>query len=353
MTCRPCLVVTSIAGPTAQLRSLAARAETEGVDFVVVGDEGSPTALTLRGCEFFDLADQLKTGFLYAERCPTRHYARKNIGYLIAMLRHAPLIVETDDDTIAYEAFWEPRSARPTAGHIAEVGWINVYRYFSQARIWPRGFPLNRIDEDVPDYGSLDVASQTCPIQQGLVDDDPDVDAIYRLLLQLPIRFESTPAVALGSGAWSPFNSQNTTWFPEAYPLLYLPSYCSFRVTDIWRSFVAQRIAWANGWSVLFHRATVKQDRNAHDLMRDFRDEVPSYLHNSEICATLERLDLPAGVEQIGHNMRCAYAALVEGNWIDRRELSLLDAWLADVEAAQAGSQEEAVDMAPAAPASV
>jgi hypothetical protein len=58
--------------------------------------------------------------------------------------------------------------------------------------------------------------------------------------------------VALGAGAWSPFNSQNTAWYPKAYPLLYLPSYCSFRMTDIWRSFVAQRIAWENGWAVLF-----------------------------------------------------------------------------------------------------
>ena len=46
-------------------------------------------------------------------------------------------------------------------------------------------------------------------------------------------------------------------------------------MTDIWRSFVAQRIAWTNNWSVLFDEPTVWQERNEHDLMRDFRDEVP------------------------------------------------------------------------------
>ena len=47
-------------------------------------------------------------------------------------------------------------------------------------------------------------------------------------------------------------------------------------MTDIWRSFVAQRIAWANGWAILFHEPTVWQDRNEHNLMRDFRDESPA-----------------------------------------------------------------------------
>ena len=76
---------------------------------------------------------------------------------------------------------------------------------------------------------------------------------------------------------------------------MYLPAYCSFRMTDIWRSFVAQRIAWENGWNVLFREATVRQRRNPHDLMRDFRDEVPGYVANREICAALQALELEPG----------------------------------------------------------
>jgi hypothetical protein len=34
-------------------------------------------------------------------------------------------------------------------------------------------------------------------------------------------------------------------------PLLYLPSHCCFRMTDIWRSFIAQRCLWELGhWVV-------------------------------------------------------------------------------------------------------
>jgi hypothetical protein len=112
---------------------------------------------------------------------------------------------------------------------------------------------------------------------------------------------------------------------------LYLPAYCSFRMTDIWRSFVAQRIAWANGWSILFHEANVWQERNDHSLMRDFADEVPGYLNNRAMCAKLNALDLKPGADQMGENLRICYGALVEAGWVGEQELPLLDAWLEDL----------------------
>src|SRR6185436_15069807 len=130
--------------------------------------------------------------------------------------------------------------------------------------------------------------SQVYPIQQGLADENPDVDAVYRMTSSLPLSFNKRNPIVLDKNAWCPFNSQNTTWFKEAFPLLYLPSYCSFRMTDIWRSFVAQRIAWSCNWSILFHNATVRQERNEHSLIRDFEDEIPGYLNNARICKMLE-----------------------------------------------------------------
>jgi hypothetical protein len=195
---------------------------------------------------------------------------------------------------------------------------------------WPRGLPLDAVRQEVPALDGLPVSEAVCPIQQGLADGDPDVDAIYRLLLPLPLTFRPGVALALGRGSWCPFNSQNTTWWPEAYPLLYLPSYCSFRMTDIWRSFVAQRIAWVNGWRILFHSPTVAQDRNEHNLMRDFEQEVPGYLGNARIATVLAGLPIEAGASQIFENLVRCYRALVNGGFIDAKELSLLDCWIAD-----------------------
>lgn len=166
---------------------------------------------------------------------------------------------------------------------------------------------MDRLQDAITDWAKLETSATDCPIQQGLADENPDVDAIYRLTFPLPQNFRSDRRVALGSGAWCPFNSQNTTWYPEAFPLLYLPAYCSFRMTDIWRSFVAQRIAWANGWSVLYHEPTVWQDRNDHDLMRDFADEIPGYMNNAQIAAGLDALPIKPGVGEIPANVQLCY----------------------------------------------
>jgi hypothetical protein len=120
-------------------------------------------------------------------------------------------------------------------------------------------------------------------------------------------------------------------WFAKAFPLLYLPSYCSFRMTDIWRSFVAQRIAWENGWSVLFRSPDLSQERNEHSLMRDFADEIPGYLHNREIGERLERLKLVAGPENLGENLIRCYEELVRLTVVGAEEIALLKAWEKDI----------------------
>lgn len=327
------LVVTSIAGPTRPLRTLARGCQEKAFDFVLIGDEASPADFQIDGCRYWDLEAQYETEFKLARITPTRHYARKNLGYLIALRDGANIIVETDDDNIPYEHFWDDRRRVQSVPTLADAGWTNVYRYFSDANIWPRGFPLDHIRDEISSFESVGVAQVDCPIQQGLANENPDVDAIYRLISPGSQSFRSDRRIALAKGSWCPFNSQNTTWWRDAFPLMYLPAYCSFRMTDIWRSFVAQRIAWANGWALLFHEPNVWQDRNEHDLMRDFRDEVPGYLHNKEMCSALDNLELPSGIENIGDNLRSCYEKLVSMKLIDRKELDLVAGWLGDVEA--------------------
>lgn len=307
MSSATALVVTSIAAPNDPLRRLAAMSVDRSWSFYLIGDQSSPGDFHLPGCEFYSLDRQKSTGLRFAEACPIRHYARKNIGYLLAFRAGAEVIVETDDDNSPLPPFARDRRRSATAPLLENTGWVNVYRYYSDAPIWPRGLPLDAVQQPAPPLGPP--SSVDCPIQQGLADDNPDVDAVYRLLMPLPVQFRRGIQVALGAGAWCPFNSQNTTWFRAAFPLMYLPAYCSFRMTDIWRSLVAQRIAWEYGWSVLFHDASVTQLRNEHDLMKDFTDEIPGYLHNRRIAALLEALPLSSRSEAIGDNLRRCYEA--------------------------------------------
>lgn len=326
------LIITSINHPTKSLREIASQCKSHGYSFVVVGDEKSPSGFFLDGCLFYSLEDQMKSGFRFAEACPTRHYARKNIGYLLAIRAGAKLIIETDDDNIPLSNFWNEYTHTITTSKIEHSGWINIYKYFiDKIVIWPRGLPLDAVNNPVIPYEDLSIDECFCPIQQGLANGDPDVDAIYRLIHPLPITFQTNRQIAIGNNAWCPFNSQNTLWWPEAYPLLYLPFYCSFRMTDIWRSLVAQRIAWLNDWYILFREPSVYQERNEHNLMKDFADEIPGYLNNRLIAELLEKIPLTPGKENLPENMKKCYRKLIEQGLIAAEEETLLDLWLEDL----------------------
>jgi hypothetical protein len=325
------LVITSIAAPNPVMAAFAEGCRENDVDFIVIGDAVSPPDFTLSGCDFWSLERQAGLGNSLAKIIPQRHYSRKNLGYLVAMQRGADVIIESDDDNFPRKKFWDERKLQQRVLLLDKAGWVNIYQYFTNATIWPRGFPLELIRQPATPLANFEIMEAKCPIQQGLADENPDVDAVYRLVNPLPQSFNQSMQVALGDLSWCPFNSQNTTWFKEAFPLLYLPSCCSFRMTDIWRSFVAQRICWANGWQVLFHGPTVWQERNEHSLLKDFSDEVVGYLNNASMCEMLEKLQIIPGAENLPHNLLTCYRALVGLGLVGEGEISLLEAWLEDI----------------------
>jgi len=297
----------------------------------VVGDKKGPAEFHLPNARFYALQDQLNLDFSFPGFCPTGHYARKNIGYLLAIAKGAQVIIDTDDDNYPLTEFWAERRSIQNGSICDQNGWVNVYRYFSEANIWPRGLPLDQVRQEPVDYDQLPVAEINCPIQQGLANENPDVDAVYRLLFSLPQFFRDDRRVILTGDSWCPFNSQNTTWFKEAFPLLYLPAYCSFRMTDIWRSFIAQRVCKAQGWGILFDRPTVRQDRNEHDLNIDFADEVPGYLGNHRIMQILRAVPLATDALSLPEAILACYEALVSAEFFPQKELILLKTWLGDL----------------------
>jgi hypothetical protein len=103
-------------------------------------------------------------------------------------------------------------------------------------------------------------------------------------------------------------------------------------MTDIWRSLVAQRIAWENDWAILFDRPSVEQERNEHDLMQDFADEVSGYINNSKIARKLSDLTLNPGADEIASNMEKCYSSLVDLGAVPKEELGLLHSWLDDIQ---------------------
>jgi hypothetical protein len=246
------------------------------------------------------------------------------LGYLHAM-PDADEIIDTDDDNVPLDGFSFPERSGDFDRTDATLGFINPYSLFTEQRIWPRGLPLDELMRDTAD---IPVTHQACSVAvwQGLADGDPDVDAIYRLTSNAPCYFTQRNPVVLAEGTVSPFNSQNTLFGREAFPLLYLPTTVTFRFTDILRGLVAQPVLWAAGLQLGFCSATVVQERNPHDYFQDFLSEIPMYQHSRrvvEVTTEVVRHD-----SSIAQNLLRAYEALAVAGIVEDRELSTLDLWL-------------------------
>lgn len=327
-------IITTIQEPTPSVQGLLETLTHSHGTLLVIGDKKGPAAFTAPCAEFYSLGSQGRLPFSLAPLLPVGHYARKNLGYLVACSRRAPFLYETDDDN-APNAAWQIRSLQTRAQKVTPRPWANVYRLFRNDLIWPRGFPLELVTDPRTflHASNIPVSQFECPIQQGLADLSPDVDAAWRLLLDREFFFpKEQQSVWLPPGTWCPFNSQTTWWWPVAYPLMYLPSFCSFRMTDIWRSFIAQRCLWELGHGLVFHPAEVIQQRNEHNLLRDFEQEVPGYLQNHKIVQTLTALSLTSGPGNVADNLMRCYEALVAKSFIPDDELPLVKAWLADLD---------------------
>lgn len=327
-------VITTIQGPTDSVRAMASRLGEVGATALIVGDAKGPERYELAHTELITLRDQRALPFTLERLLPTHHYARKNLGYLLAVSRRAPCIYETDDDNAPTD-MWRVRGVDTEVQSVTARPWVNVFRMFCEETVWPRGFPLELV-ADASTYAHDPGTPRErvhAPIQQGLADNAPDVDAVWRLIMNRPLTFEPRPSVRLAPGSWCPFNSQSTWWWPSTYALMYLPSHASFRMTDIWRSFVAQRCLWELGHGMVFHAPEVIQERNPHDLLKDFEHEVPGYLHNRKITDALDALTLRAGEGAVGDNLIRCYESLVAGGYLPPAELDGVKAWLADLAA--------------------
>lgn len=295
---------------------------------ILIGDKKGPTNDPLKNGTFLGVNKQHDLQFSCATILPYNHYCRKNLGYLYAMQRGYTEIFETDDDNIPNDNF------PPNLEKITDVdtltnthGFVNIYSEYSDLVIWPRGYPLSKLSSQ--GYNNRVKSKCNIGVWQGLANLDPDVDAINRLILNYTDVHFTAGRYAIGRENFCPFNSQNTTWYQEAFPLMYLPCTVPFRMTDILRSFVAQRIMWHLDLLLGFHEATVEQARNDHNLMDDFTDEQSMYLDTEGIIAVLNDQNLQHKTAL--QSLEQCYQALIQAGYVDDTEMKYLNAWIDDV----------------------
>lgn len=323
---RKFIVITSIFHPTEAISSYA---QIKDCTLIVVGDQKTPNNWYHKNVQYLSLEEQKQCNFRLSQILPNNHYSRKMIGYLKAIEYGADCIIDTDDDNIPKE-FWTFPSFEVNVDYISDnMGFINIYQLFSDQKIWPRGLPLNLINTTFNFNKKISQKRCKIGIWQGLADEDPDVDAIYRLTDNTVCFFKEKEPVVLGKGTISPFNTQNTAIRKELFPLLYLPIYVTFRFTDILRGLVAQPIMWLYDYHLGFTNATVVQKRNPHDFMKDFISEIPMYINSEKIISIVSKSI--SKTNSIEDNLVNSYEALLKEDIIIDDELTALKAWVYDI----------------------
>lgn len=324
------VVLTTIFQPTDAILRLASNCDNY---IIVAGDRKTPENWSIKNAAAkVDLIKHdCSIGSKLEKVLPFNHYSRKMLGYIFAANNGANVIYETDDDNYPKDNWYMPDFASAEKFVAQDRGFVNIYKYFSDSDIWPRGFPLELINDEksVINENELQISDLKIGIYQGLVDNEPDVDAIYRLLKNNKCVFDNKPSLALSKGTICPFNSQNTFTRRELFPLLYLPSTVTFRFTDILRGLIAQPLMWNEGFHLCFTKATAIQERNVHNYLKDFESEIPCYLLAQRVVNIAINSIKPAN--SLKDNMFSVYESLLEENVVKKEELNILQAWLEDI----------------------
>jgi hypothetical protein len=321
------IVMTSIHYPTAAVRSFSSLKDTR---LIVVGDKKTPSDWSCENVLFLPVGKQDQIGRHLHNVLPYNHYCRKMLGYLHAMEMNARGIIDVDDDNHPKPGFSFPAFEGKYDKVPKNQGFINIYQYFTDQKIWPRGLPLRSINKNYELCNGTTVLDCKVGVWQGLADGRPDVDAIYCLVDDRPCTFAERPPIVLSEGTFSPFNTQNTIIRKELFPLMYLPAHVTFRFTDILRGLIAQPIMWLYGFHLGFSEATVTHERNPHDYFNDFLSEIPMYQHTERVVEIAEKV--VCRKYSPSENLFITYEALVNAGIADKLEMTVLAAWIKDIE---------------------
>ena len=323
------IVITTINKLNQNIKNYDIKSNKIGWNLIVIGDKKTPKDFKLKFGNYLSFNDQKKLNLKFTKICPANNYARKNIGYLFSFLKN-DIIIETDDDNYPKIKFFTSRKKNHSVRNIKNHTWINIYKMFNKKKeiVWPRGLPLDEVDSTKIKVSNKRETNQF-NLQQGVADINPDVDAIYRILnKKINVKFKNLKINL--NNSLSTFNSQNTTWFRDIFPLMYLPVTCPMRCTDIWRSLVVLKIMKLNKLKILFFGTDMYQKRNSHNLLDDIEQELKLYLYDKKIYETLDKLKLKKGKKFFLQNLRICYTALIKKKFLNKSEIKYLNAWIFD-----------------------
>lgn len=212
---------------------------------------------------------------------------RRNIAILEAINLGADFIALVDDDNIPTESWGDIQ-------YLENVTIINSYKSITEEivmdpftptnyrHLWHRGFPIQKLNKrdmvrDIPFKTKFDILAN-------FWNGDPDIDAICRMEHAPQCEFNLSVFPFCFKDTFSPFNSQNTILSRAAAKQYFLFPGIG-RMDDIWASYKLE----SEGFKVLYDIPTVFQERNKHDLTKDFKDEYLGYTETLNLLLSIKK----------------------------------------------------------------
>src|SRR5215475_6199203 len=273
------IVTTTINPPTKAMKLFQAMTDW---DLIVIGDLKTPKNYHLDRGIYIGPAGQEKIDKQLSDAIGWNCIQRRNFGLLIAHKMNADIVALVDDDNIPVSGWGE----NLLIGRQVEVDYYETdlptfdpIGATNHSKLWHRGYPLQLLPKR--NYKKKTRKSVRPDIQADFWNGDPDIDAVCRMEHAPECEFDPG-AFPMASNRLSPFNSQNTFLARSVLKDYFLYPHVG-RMDDIWAAYYVQ----AKGHRVVYGKASVYQDRNVHDLVRDMRQEYLGYENNLAIVQDL------------------------------------------------------------------
>lgn len=253
---------------------------------------------------------------------------RRNIGFLRAFESGADVLISIDDDNYCRDdsdfvgSHWivgQPAGSREGQRLASGGGWYNICQDLDaqlQDPYFARGYPYAaRPPERQARAGELtaEAGQATVAVNAGLWLDDPDVDAVSRLVQGPRVSGAPQPAVLLAPETWSPVNTQNTALMRDAISAYYyvrmgypLKGMTIDRYGDILSGYFLQKCAKHLGHAVRFGDPVAEHHRSPHNLFKDLYHELAGMVLVEDLLPWLQELELS------GSDYASAYASLAD-----------------------------------------
>lgn len=271
------IVTTSIYSPS---KATIKFSQMQGWNLIVVGDLKTPhNEYKDINCTYIHPEEQEQRYKTLSDAIGWNKIMRRNIGFVAAYHDFkADIVASVDDDNIPYDNWGKDLYI----GKEIEADYYETDLYAADPlaatnvpQLWHRGYPLDLIrNRHQIEYKGKKYITPL--VQADLWDGDPDIDAMARLTRNELVKFNVTKPFCFNK--ISPFNSQNTFLAREVIPYYTVLPFAG-RMDDIWGGYILQS-KFDN--KVIYNRASVYQERNKQDLIKNLENETIGYRYTKE-----------------------------------------------------------------------